>query len=321
MEPTVELRDLHKTFDGHRAVDGVTLTVPRGTVFGLLGPNGAGKTTTIRMLMDILGPDSGEVRLFGQPRTRGHLDRVGYLPEERGLYRKMTVRDQLVFLGELHGLPRKAVAPRADEWLERLGLAERARSKVEELSKGMQQKIQLAGTLLHEPELLILDEPFSGLDPVNQVLFKETLASHVAAGRTLLFSTHVMEQAEKLCDHIALIVRGRVVLEGPLAALKRRLGANAWWLRAEGDLERLRAVPGVREVAAANGALRVVCDEGIGGAHLLRETRDFLAVEELRSAEPTLEEIFVQAVRDAHAAEPAGASGAAAGGEHARPQG
>ena len=301
MEATVELRDLHKTFDGHRAVDGVTLTVPRGTVFGLLGPNGAGKTTTIRILMDILGPDRGEVRLFGHPRTRADLDRIGYLPEERGLYRKMTVRDQLVFLGELHGLARKDVAPRAEEWLARMDLADRAKAKVEELSKGMQQKIQLAGTLLHEPELLILDEPFSGLDPVNQVLFKDVLAQHVASGRTLLLSTHAMEQAEKLCDHIALIVRGRVVLEGSLAAIKRRLGANAWWLRAEGDLERLRRTPGVREVVAANGALRLLCDEGVTGAHLLRETIGFLAIEELRSAEPTLEEIFVQAVREAHA--------------------
>ena len=168
MEPTVELRDLEKTFDGHQAVAGVSLVVPRGTVFGLLGPNGAGKTTTIRMLMDIIGPDRGEVRVFGHPRTRADLDRIGYLPEERGLYRKMTVREHLLFLGELHGRPRREAGPKADEWLERLGLADRAKSKVEELSKGMQQKIQLAGTLLHEPELLILDEPFSGLDPINR---------------------------------------------------------------------------------------------------------------------------------------------------------
>jgi ABC-2 type transport system ATP-binding protein len=300
MESTVELRGLRKKFDGHLAVDDVTVTVPRGTVFGLLGPNGAGKTTTIRMLMDIIGPDSGEVHLFGHPRTRADLDRVGYLPEERGLYRKMTVRDQLLFLGELHGLPRKALEPKADQWLERMELADRAKSKVEELSKGMQQKIQLAGTLLHEPELLILDEPFSGLDPVNQGLFKEVLAQHKAAGRTLLFSTHVMEQAEKLCDHIALIVRGRVVLEGSLAGIKRRLGANSWLLRAEGDLDRLRRVPGVVDVVAGNGAVRLVCEEGVTGSHLLRETLDFLAIDELRSAEPTLEEIFVKAVHDAH---------------------
>ena len=303
MEPTVELRDLEKTFDGHQAVAGVSLVVPRGTVFGLLGPNGAGKTTTIRMLMDIIGPDRGEVRVFGHPRTRADLDRIGYLPEERGLYRKMTVREHLLFLGELHGRPRREAGPKADEWLERLGLADRAKSKVEELSKGMQQKIQLAGTLLHEPELLILDEPFSGLDPINQALFKDVLAQHKAAGRTLLFSTHGMEQAERLCDHIALIARGRVVLSGELAAIKRRLGANAWRLEAEGDLDRLRRLPGVLEVSATQvgttnggGPLRLLAAEGVEGAALLREMVGFLTVREFRSAEPTLEEIFVQAV-------------------------
>jgi ABC-2 type transport system ATP-binding protein len=228
MEPTLELRGLRKTFDGTVAVDGVSLAVPAGTVFGLLGPNGAGKTTTIRMLMDIIGPDQGEVRVFGHPRTRKDLDRIGYLPEERGLYRKMTVREHLVYLGELHGLPRKTLGQKADGWLERLQISNRSKSKVEELSKGMQQKIQLAGTLIHEPDLLVLDEPFSGLDPINQGLFKDLLAAHKAAGKTLLFSTHVMEQAEKLCDHIALIAHGRVILEGNLAALKRARGTGRY---------------------------------------------------------------------------------------------
>ena len=307
METTIDLRDLEKRFDGQHAVAGLSLVVPRGTVFGLLGPNGAGKTTTIRMLMDIIGPDRGEVHVFGHPRTRKDLDRIGYLPEERGLYRKMTVRDHLIFLGQLHGRPRKEVAGKADEWLVRLGLAERAKSKVEELSKGMQQKIQLAGTLLHEPELLVLDEPFSGLDPLNQVLFKDLLVQHKAAGRTLLLSTHVMEQAEKLCDHIGLIARGRVVLAGNLAEIKRTMGANTWRLVADGDLERLRRLPGVQTVAAANGeapagagSLRLVADPGVEGPDLLREMVAFLTVREFRSAEPTLEEIFVKAVHDAH---------------------
>jgi ABC-2 type transport system ATP-binding protein len=301
MEPTIELRDLEKAFDGQSAVSWLSLVVPRDTVFGLLGPNGAGKTTTIRMLMDIIGPDRGEVRVFGHPRTRADLDRIGYLPEERGLYRKMTVRDHLVFLGELHGLSRKALEPKADDWLERLGLADRAKSKVEELSKGMQQKIQLAGTLLHDPELLVLDEPFSGLDPLNQVLFKDLLAAHKAAGRTLLFSTHVMEQAERLCDHIGLIARGRVVLSGELATLKREMGASSWRLDAEGDLDRLRQLPGVREVVTTNGAggMRVVAEPGVEGSALLRDMVSFLTVREFRSAEPTLEEIFVKAVQDA----------------------
>ena len=211
----------------------------------------------------------------------------------------MTVREQLVYLGELHGLPKKTLGARADDWLERLGLGSRAKSKVEELSKGMQQKIQLAGTLIHEPELLVLDEPFSGLDPINQGLFKDVLAAHTAAGKTLLFSTHVMEQAEKLCDHIALIAGGRVVLGGELAAIKRQRGADRYRLVADGDLERLPAVKGVAAVAARNGGYELTAAPGTDGAALLRELVSFLAVREFRSAEPTLEEIFVEAVRDA----------------------
>jgi ABC-2 type transport system ATP-binding protein len=299
MPPTLELRNLRKTFDGAKAVDGVSLSVSAGTTFGLLGPNGAGKTTTIRMLMDIIGPDEGEVEVFGHPRTRADLDRIGYLPEERGLYRKMTVREQLIYLGQLHGVPKKALGARADDWLERLGLGNRSKSKVEELSKGMQQKIQLAGTLIHEPELLVLDEPFSGLDPINQGLFKDLLSAHKAAGKTLLFSTHVMEQAEKLCDHIALIAGGRVVLAGELAAIKRARGADRYRLVADGDLDRLPAVPGVAAVAARNGSVELTASPGVDGAVLLRELVSFLSVREFRSAEPTLEEIFVEVVGDA----------------------
>ena len=299
MQPTLELSGLRKSFGKHQAVADVSLAVPAGTVYGLLGPNGAGKTTTIRMLMDIIGPDEGEVEVFGHPRTRADLDRIGYLPEERGLYRKMTVKDQLIFLGELHGLRGKELEAKAMRWLERLEIGDRARSKVEELSKGMQQKIQLAGTLLHEPDLLVLDEPFSGLDPINQGLFKDVLAQHKAAGKTILFSTHVMEQAEKLCDHIALIANGRVVLEGELRELKRRQGGNSFRLLADGDLERVRTTRGVADVVASNGALRVAAEPDVDGATLLRELVSFLSVREFTSAEPTLEEMFVKAVRDA----------------------
>jgi len=300
MQPTLELIGLRKSFDGTQAVDGVSLVVPAGTVFGLLGPNGAGKTTTIRMLMDIIGPDEGEVRVFGHERTRADLDRIGYLPEERGLYRKMTVREQLLFLGELHSVPKKELGRRADDWLERLGLANRAKAKVEELSKGMQQKIQLAGTLLHEPELLVLDEPFSGLDPINQGLFKDVLAAHRAAGKTILFSTHIMEQAEKLCDQIALVARGKVILSGDLATIKRERGGNSYRLLADDDGERVRALPSVAAVVASNGSLRVQAAPGVDGVRLLRDLVSVVDVREFRSAEPTLEEIFVKAVGDAN---------------------
>ena len=300
MTPTLELRELRKAYRDTVAVDGVSLAVPPGTVFGLLGPNGAGKTTTLRMVMDIIAPDSGAVLFAGRARTRADLERIGYLPEERGLYRKMTVVDHLVFLGELNGLPRREGRERARAWLERMELADAAGKKVEELSKGMQQKVQIAATLLHEPELVILDEPFSGLDPINQGLFKEVLAGYKREGRTVVLSTHVLEQAEKLCDRIALISRGRIVLDGELAALKREMGGNSFRLVAAGDLERIAALAGVEQVLpAGDGAARVLLAPGADRAAVLREMVAFLDVREFVGAEPELEEIFVRAVRDA----------------------
>src|SRR5215210_8637918 len=215
MTSSLEARDVRKSYGKFAAVDGVSFSVPQtGSIFGLLGPNGAGKTTTIRMIMDIIAPDSGEVLLFGHPRGPAELRRVGYLPEERGLYPKMTVLDQLLFLGEIHGRKRRELGPAIDRWLDRVDLAQWKKSKVEELSKGMQQKVQLIGTLLHEPELLILDEPFSGLDPKNQELFRELFQEHRKQGRTVVLSTHGMDLAERMCDHICLISRGKVILEG-----------------------------------------------------------------------------------------------------------
>ena len=298
-QPSLEIKSVRKTYGDFVAVDDVTIAVPPGTVFGLLGPNGAGKTTTIRMVMDIIAPDSGEILLFGRPRQRDDLERIGYLPEERGLYRKMTVLEHLAFLGELHGLRHRDAVVRAGRWLERLELADRAKSKVEELSKGMQQKIQLAGTVLHDPAVVILDEPFSGLDPINQGLFKDVLAEFKAEGRTILFSTHVMEQAEKLCDHICLISHGRVVLQGELAALKREMGGNSYLLVAAGDLSTAEQVPGVAAAVPGEGDARLILEPDADAAAVLRELTGRFAVAEFRSQEPDLEEIFIKAVRDA----------------------
>jgi len=300
--PTLELVGLRKSYGKFVAVDGVSLAVPPGTIFGLLGPNGAGKTTTIRMIMDIIAPDEGQVLFAGRPRRREDLERIGYLPEERGLYRRMTVVEQLAFLGELHGVAAAEAKRRAMAWLERLELADRAPRKVEELSKGQQQKVQIAGTLLHEPEVVILDEPFSGLDPINQGLFKDLLAEYKQQGRTILFSTHIMEQAEKLCDHIGLISKGRVVLDGELADIKRRLGGNAFRLTAAGDLERVRSVAGVEEVVLdpdAPDRARLFLAPDADGARVLAELVGFLAVRDFRNEEPELGEIFVKVVRDA----------------------
>jgi ABC-2 type transport system ATP-binding protein len=298
----IELVGVRKVFDGRVAVDDLTLAVPVGSVFGLLGPNGAGKTTTIRMIMDILGPDRGEVRLFGRPRRLEDSARVGYLPEERGLYRKMTVAEHLEFLGELHGIARARARTLARDWLERIGLADRARAKVETLSKGMQQKIQLAGTVLHDPELLILDEPFAGLDPLNQTLFRELIADFRRRGRTILFSTHVMEHAETLCDAIALIAAGRVVLAGELAAIKRERGGRLWRAAGRGPLaEAAAGLAGVEQVLpAGEGAVRLALAAGAAPAAVLRGLVERAEITEFRSEEPDLETIFVRTVQDAH---------------------
>jgi ABC-2 type transport system ATP-binding protein len=301
MPPSLEIKDVRKSFNGFTAVDGVSLSVPAGSVFGLLGPNGAGKTTTIRMIMDIIVPDSGEILLFGKPRGRDSHAAIGYLPEERGLYRKMTVTDHLVFLGELNGRPRRELRPRVAEWLERVDLGGWARSKVEELSKGMQQKIQLIGTFLHEPDLVILDEPFSGLDPINQQLFKELLAEYKGRGKTILLSTHIMEQAEKLCDHVCLISKGKTILQGELRAIKEQMSGNAYALTGDGDgdMSRLRGIAGIEAVHRENGQTRVLLQAGMKGRQVLKEIMEVVAVDEFRSVEPDLEEIFIKAVRDA----------------------
>lgn len=297
--PTLDVVDVKKSYGDFQAVRGVSLSVLPGTIFGLLGPNGAGKTTTIRMIMDIVAPDTGEVHFFGRPRTRDDLHQVGYLPEERGLYRKMKVQDHLVFLGAIHGVSKQDALPRIERWLERLEISDWTDKKVEELSKGMQQKIQLVGTLLHEPDIVILDEPFSGLDPINQGLFKKTLAEYKAEGRTILFSTHVLEQAEKLCDHICLISKGRAVLTGELAAIRREMGGNSFRLEAEGDLTRLKDVPGVDQVVEQESYVKLMLEPDAKGSTVLREIVSFLDVKTFTSEEPELEEIFVKAVRDA----------------------
>ena len=295
----LELENVRKQYGETVAVAGVSLGVEPGYLYGLLGPNGAGKTTTIRMIMNIIAPDSGQVLYDGRPRTPADLRRIGYLPEERGLYGRMTVTDHLLFLAQLHGVPSRVATEAIARWLDRVGLAARARSKVEELSKGMQQKIQLIGTLLHEPELIILDEPFSGLDPINQGLFKDLLAEYKSQGRTIVLSTHGMEQAEKLCDQICLISKGSAVLTGSISEIKRSFGGNSYRLIGGGELERLRELPGVVQVLIQNDEAKLLLGPDVVPADVLAQAIRFVTVREFRSEEPTLEEIFIKAVRDA----------------------
>jgi ABC-2 type transport system ATP-binding protein len=224
-ELAIDIRSITKRYAEHTAVRNLTLQVPKGSVYGLLGPNGAGKTSTIRMILDIIAPDEGSITLFGQKHTApGVLDRVGYLPEERGLYKKMKVRDVLTFLAQLKGVRADDAATRIGTWMDRMGLRTPQKdwgdSKVDELSRGMQQKVQFIGTLLHDPELVILDEPFSGLDPINAQALKDTVVELKARGKTVIFSTHIMDNAEKLCDSICIIASGEKILDGAVADVK-----------------------------------------------------------------------------------------------------
>lgn len=218
---TLEIKKVSKHFGNFTAVDSVSFQVPQGVIFGLLGPNGAGKTTLIRIINSITMADEGEIIFFGQPLKRVHQTRIGYLPEERGLYKKMKVQEQLEYLGQLKGLDVKTVRQRIEEWYEILGMEDWGGKKVEELSKGMQQKVQFVSTVIHEPDLLILDEPFSGLDPVNTNLLKNEIKRLSEKGTTVLFSTHRMEQVEEICERIALINKGKLVLEGDIDAIKQ----------------------------------------------------------------------------------------------------
>jgi ABC-2 type transport system ATP-binding protein len=221
--PAVRVDGVTKKFAEHTAVDAISFTVPRGVVYGILGPNGAGKSTTLRMINDIIAPDAGTIRILDGLAPGGEAARhIGYLPEERGLYPKMRVIDMLAFMGELRGLSSRESKTRAARWLERLKLEQWTRQKVQDLSKGMQQKVQFAACAIHEPELLILDEPWSGLDPINAEVLRDVVEEQKQAGRTILFSTHGMEQAEKICDELCIIARGKIILEGALADIKRK---------------------------------------------------------------------------------------------------
>ena len=223
MSAALVVEDITKRFGNHVAVERVSFTVPRGVVYGILGPNGAGKSTTLRMITDIIAPDAGTIRILdGLAPGAESAPHIGYLPEERGLYPRMKVFEMIEFMGELRGLPRAVAKQRATNWLDRLGLAQWAKNKVQDLSKGMQQKVQFATALIHDPALVILDEPWSGLDPINAEVLRDVVEEIRKSGRTVIFSTHGMEQAEKVCDAVCIIARGKKVLEGPLRDIKRK---------------------------------------------------------------------------------------------------
>jgi ABC-2 type transport system ATP-binding protein len=292
----VELAGVTKAYESKVAVNNLSLSIEAGQMFGLLGPNGAGKTSSIRMMMGITVPDSGQVSLFDKPFDRKSLERVGYLPEERGLYKKMKVLDQLVFFGQLHGLAAEQAHRRAIDWAKRMEIDNALAKKTEELSKGMQQKIQLIATLLHEPGLIVMDEPFSGLDPINAVLVERTLLDLKAQGRAILFSTHRMDQVEKLCDSICLINNGEAVLAGNLREIKSRYERNHVIVEFEGDPAFLSS----NEIAEAknfSGHAEIKLKPHGDAQKLLHEAAAMATIYRFELVEPSLEEIFIQTVK------------------------
>ncbi len=296
--PVIEARDVVKRYGDFVAVDRVSLTVPQGTIFGLLGPNGAGKSTTIRMLLRIMLPDEGGIRVLGGDVADLDVERIGYLPEERGLYKKMKVGEILMFFAEIKGIARAEARRRALQWLERMDLLDRAAKPVEELSKGMQQKVQFIATVIHEPELLILDEPFSGLDPVNANVLKDIILDFHRRGHTVVFSTHMMEQVERLCEHICLINKGRVVLSGTLASVKKQYGHNGVSVRFNGDGSFLKALPDVASFQDNGNELFLRLRDGADAAHVLEAARGRIEILRFEVAEPSIEDIFIERVSE-----------------------
>ena len=303
----VDIRDVVKRYDQHVAVRDLSLQVPAGSVYGLLGPNGAGKTTTIRMILDIILPDSGTITIFDQPNTRrGVLDRVGYLPEERGLYKKMQVRRVLLFLAELKGIRPVDANRRIDEWLERFSLSTADRNwgeaRVDELSRGMQQKVQFIATLLHDPDLVILDEPFSGLDPINAQALKDAVLELKQRGKTVIFSTHVMDNAERMCDSVCIISRGEKVLDGALAAVRTSAGARTVALSLAGGAQNgvgevLRDRSLVGKVDDSTNYFEIELAPNADPQRLLRRLIEAGAnIERFELVQPSLHQIFLQRV-------------------------
>ncbi len=287
----VEATKLTKNYNSFRALDGVSFVLRRGEILGLLGPNGAGKTTTLRMLVDIIRPDEGSVRVLGQP-LETMKDRVAYLPEERGLYPKGRILETLVYFAELKGVSRKVAEPKAREWLERLGLGAHLKSKAEQLSKGMQQKVQLIGAMLHDPDILLLDEPFSGLDPLNTQLIEEVMKDLRKQGKALLLSTHLMHQAEDLCDRVVMLNHGRVVLEGSVLEVRQRFSDQSLFV--EGD-KPLNGLNGVAEVRRHERGCRLFLQPNVTPQQVLAElVNQNIAVRRFEIYTPPLEEIFIK---------------------------
>ena len=295
MAEAIILDEVEKNFGAVKAVDRLSLTVPSGCIYGFLGPNGAGKTTTIRMIMSIFYPDAGRLAVLGHENPLAVKERLGYLPEEKGLYDKMRVAELVAYFGQLKGLEPRTARQRAKEMLERFDLGDWLDKRCEALSKGMRQKVQILITLLHEPDLVILDEPFSGLDPLNRDVMRDLILDMKRQGKTVIFSTHIMEQAEQICDYVVLINKGRKILDGSLAQV-RASGDQAILLDYDGDGAFLSQLPGLRRVNDAGKQAELFLEEGADAQEVLKALVQRLQVRRFDLREPSLHEIFVAAV-------------------------
>ena len=293
----LKLANISKQYDGVRAVDQVSFAVQKGDIYGFLGPNGAGKTTTIRMIMGIIQPDSGSIEISDNNMENLGRQIIGYLPEDRGLYQKQKLGEIIVYFGLLRGLEKTAAKAKAAEWLERFGLGDQQKRKVEELSKGNQQKVQFILSLVHDPTLLILDEPFTGLDPLNQLLLKEIIQEKRKAGTTILFSTHQMEQVERLCNNICLINQGRIIVEGALESIQAAHQSNAVEVVFTGELNKEIAQVYFNEVAITESKIAGILKDD--SSSFLRWINDQVSVESFQAKTPSLEQIFIEEVRAA----------------------
>ena len=294
----VQVENVSKHFGEFKAVDDVSLNIEKGTVYGLLGPNGAGKTTTIRMIMNIIAPDSGQITFSENRQNRDFADQIGYLPEERGLYRKMKVKDVILFMAELRGMDRTEALNEIGRWLQKMDLIEWENKKIEELSKGMAQKIQFIATVIHKPDLIILDEPFSGLDPINMTLLKDLMLELNTDGATIILSTHIMEQAERLCEKICLVNAGKIVLEGDLREIKKSFGRSSVEIEYSGNVDLIKNSRYVDRFNDFGQYVEVRLNAPEHYSALLQELVEAsVDITRFELMEPTLHEIFVQSVQ------------------------
>ena len=298
----LEVKNLRKTFDDYCAVDDLTFTVKPGIIMGLIGQNGAGKTTTFRLILDFLKADRGEVFWDGRPIGKNEYDIIGYLPEERGLYPKVTIQDQLLYFAQLRGKTKKEIEPKIDEWMERFQVKGKKTDKVKTLSKGNQQKVQLIATLIHEPKLIILDEPFSGLDPVNAELLKEGILSLKDSGSCVIFSSHNMDHVEKICDHLIMLNNGQTVLNGVVHEIRQSFGRTKVFLESNLTLEEIQAIEGVEQVKAhEDQSFEITLNDPEAGKVLFAAATKDGYIPMFNQQPPTLEEIFKQKVGERHA--------------------